>query len=151
MIPRWLEVAQAEIGVHETPGPKATPRIREYLAVTPLAEGGNSDETPWCSSFVNWCFRQCRIKGTGSAAARSWVTWGETRERRPGCVVVLKARKRNGERSTTPSGYHVGFYVAGNARTIRLLGGNQSDSVCEVDFPLARWDVVAVRWPVEER
>lgn len=148
-IPRWLEIARKEIGVKETPGPKATSRIVEYLTVTPLAEGGQSDETAWCSSFVNWVMKQAGIRGTGSAAAKSWLTWGESRSHRPGAVVVIK--RIVGRSPVTTSGYHVGFFVSGNGTTITLLGGNQSDSVKESVFSLGKWDVLACRWPMDER
>lgn len=147
MIPLWFDIALREIGVTETPGPKATPRILEYLKVTPLTQGGDSDETPWCAAFVNWCLKQAEIDGTRSAAARSFLSWGETRERRAGAIVVVK--RKAGRTSITASGYHVGFYVSGSARAIRLIGGNQGDAVCEADFPLSKWNVLAVRWPLE--
>ncbi|KKK66354.1 hypothetical protein LCGC14_2964930, partial [marine sediment metagenome] len=39
----------------------------------------SEDETPWCSSFVNFCVCEAGynpIKETGSARARSWLSWG---------------------------------------------------------------------------
>lgn len=147
MNPLWYEIALRDVGVRETPGPRATPRILEYLRETPLAQGGDSDETPWCAAFVNWALRQAGITGTRSAAARSFLTWGETRELRTGAVIVI--RRKKGRDETTPSGYHVGFFVAGSGRAIRLLGGNQGDAVSVADFPLTKWEVLASRWPVE--
>ena len=147
LVPKWLEIARAEIGIRETPGTIATPRILEYLATTPLKDGGKTDETPWCSSFVNWCLKQCGIQGTRSAAARSWLTWGEARDHRPGAIVVI--HHRSGGTSITSSGFHVAFSLGGDAHGIRLLGGNQGDAVSEIIFPLDRWDIVACRWPLD--
>lgn len=48
------EIAKKEIGVTETPGILSTSRILEYDLATTLKS--QSDETPWCSAFVNWCF-----------------------------------------------------------------------------------------------
>lgn len=148
-VPRWYEIAKDEIGVKETSGPNVTPRIIEYLATTPLAEGGDSDETPWCSSFVNWALKQAGVQGTRSAAARSWLTWGEMRERRTGAIVIV--RLKSGKTQITSSGYHVGFYVSSTDRVIRLLGGNQGNAVSEANFPLARWTIMSSRWPMETR
>ena len=149
-IPTWYDFAHAEIGQKEIPGVKANPRIVEYLSVTPLAQGGLSDETPWCSSFVNWAFKKAGVQGTLSAAAKSWVTWGEERTPRVGAAVVLK--KKSGKSEMTSSGYHVGFFVSQvKGKTITILGGNQSNSVSKSTFPLSKWEIVAVRWPMESR
>ena len=149
MIPLWYDIALREIGVAEVSGPSANPRILEYLRETPLAQGGESDETPWCAAFVNCCLAQAQIPGTKSAAARSFLKWGAARDPRPGAIVVI--RRLVGTTPITASGFHVGFFVSGTEKTIRLLGGNQGNAVKESDFPLLKWNVLAIRWPVEER
>jgi uncharacterized protein (TIGR02594 family) len=118
---RILEIARGEIGVHETPGPESTARIIEYHACTSLR--ATKDEIAWCSSFVNWVMKRAGIKGTNSAAARSWLSWGVPCNPVPGCVVVLK-------RGTYPSG-HVGFFIERRSPGgwVWVLGGNQSDQV----------------------
>ena len=149
MIPLWYDIALREIGVAEVSGAGANPRIVEYLSATPLAHGGKSDETPWCASFVNWCLVQAQVKGTRSAAARSFLKWGAPRDPRPGAIVVI--RHLVGSTPITASGFHVGFYVSGSKTSIRLLGGNQGNAVKESEFPLTKWNVLAVRWPVGEQ
>jgi uncharacterized protein (TIGR02594 family) len=72
--PAWITIARAEMGVQEYPGPEHNPRIIQYLRST--TNPATSDETPWCSGFVNWCMKQAGIVGTNSAAARSWLKWG---------------------------------------------------------------------------
>lgn len=148
-LPKWFEIAHAEIGVRETPGPKATKRVLEYWHAMHGWNLGAQDEMPWCGSFVQWALKQAGIKGTDHPAAKSWMTWGESRSHRPGCVMVIKHRK--GKTPITGSGYHVGFFVSGDDKTIRLLGGNQGDAVSEAVFSLAKWDVLASRWPMEEK
>lgn len=137
MKPAWLEIAEKEIGVKENSEPgKDNPRIVEYHSTTTLK--ATNDETPWCSAFVNWCMAQAGIKGTRSAAARSWIDWGEVLATpREGCVVVMK-------RGAPPSG-HVGFFIRYNDKYICVLGGNQSDQVKYSQF--LRSDVIAFRWP----
>ena len=135
--PKWLEVAQRELGVKEYPGPQHNPRIVEYAAHTSL--GAKSDEIPWCSSFVNWCMAQARVKGTGSAAARSWLDWGVKLEQPvTGCVAVF-------ERGSDPRSGHVAFYVSHTDKTINVLGGNQSNQVKIAPYKAERR--LAYRWP----
>ena len=56
--PLWYNIALKERGVIELPGPRHNPRILEYHR----ASNGNfdSDEIPWCASFVNWCLHSSR-------------------------------------------------------------------------------------------
>lgn len=114
----WWHIAKGEIGVKEIAGERHNPRIIEYHATTSLR--GSRDEIPWCSSFVSWCMKAAGYPTTRSAAARSWLEYGQ-RIKDPvmGCIVVLT---RNG-------GGHVGFYAGMENDRIRILGGNQSDSV----------------------
>lgn len=138
--PIWMNIALQELGVHETPGPKATKRIVEYDSTTTL--GATSDEVPWCSSFVNWCIRQARKKDlsidleTRSAAAASWSRWGQELEYGTyGCIVVMDR----------PGGNHVFFYLDEDADGVFGLGGNQSDAVCKRHYS---WDdITNFRWP----
>ena len=121
MKPRWLIIAEQELGVHETPGPKATARIVEYDKATTLK--ATSDEVPWCAAFVCWCLEQAGIESTHSAAAKSFLSWGIDIGDKPveGCIVVLKFVSGN---------HHVTFYDGYmDSETIIGLGGNQSDQV----------------------
>lgn len=47
-------VAQTQIGVKEKSGTTDDPKIVEYHQSCTLQ--ATDDETPWCSSFVNWCY-----------------------------------------------------------------------------------------------
>lgn len=117
--PAWMEIAKGELGVHETPGSKATARIVEYAATTTLH--ATSDEVPWCSSFVNWVLKQGSIPGTNSARALSWLGWGTPCSGPAlGSVAVISYGGGKG---------HVGFVAGKSGKNIVLLGGNQSDSV----------------------
>src|SRR5262245_6089821 len=121
-----MAAARNEIGVSELPGAALNnPRIIEYHAATSLK--ATADEVPWCSSFLCWALEQVGVKSTGSAAARSWLSWGTPCEARPGCVVVLLRKKREvGDKDSKSSGYHCAFWVAEDEATVTLLGGNQS-------------------------
>lgn len=134
--PVWLSLARDEMGVKEVEGLADNPRIIEYHST--CAMRAQSDEVPWCSAFANWVMWKCGIKGTGSAAARSWLKWGLECEPKKGAVVILK-------RGKSESQGHVGFCVAINPLVVSVLGGNQADSVCIKRY--WRKDVLAYRWP----
>jgi uncharacterized protein (TIGR02594 family) len=140
----WMREAMREFGQEETPGPAANPRILEYNATTTLR--AQSDETPWCSSFVNWCMQQVGIAGTKSAAAISWMHWGSPCTPIPGAITIICNHKAAGS-SLTASGYHVGFLIDEVPSYIRLLGGNQSNQVKYSNFSKANWRLVGYRWP----
>jgi uncharacterized protein (TIGR02594 family) len=135
-----LRIAESEIGVFETPGPESTKRILEYHDCTSL--DASDDETPWCSSFVNWVIRRAGGKGTNSAMARSFLKWGvPITDPFPGCIVVLK-------RGKAPSG-HVGIfkYRRSPGGWVHVVGGNQSDQVRVSLYQEA--DVLGYRWEEE--
>ncbi len=133
----WLEIAQKELNVSEVPGARNNPRIVEYHKTTTLQ--ANEDSVPWCSSFVNWCIEKAGYKGTDSARALSWKSWGVEAESfiPVGSIVVMKRK----------GGGHVGFKVGEDVNSIFVLGGNQSDAVNVRAF--ARTQVVAFRLPTE--
>lgn len=132
----WLTVARGELGVREVPGAGDNPRILEYHRTTLLA--ASEDAVPWCSSFCNWAFQQVGIPGTGSAAARSWLKWGRAKETpTQGDVVVFR-------RGAPPAG-HVALFINRTSEHIRVLGGNQSNRVCEALYPAS--DVLGFRAP----
>lgn len=138
--PLWYDIACREMdtGVDEIPGrDNHNPRIVEYHQVTTLK--ATNDETPWCSSFVNWCIMKAGVPGTRSAAARSWLRWGvKHTEPRRGCVVVFS-------RPPSPTSGHVAFFVNRRRNRIHVLGGNQSDQVNIASYSEDR--LLGYRWP----
>lgn len=91
----WMSIARDELGTVERSGPGSNSRVLEYLRSTDLDEAlASTDETPWCSAFVNWCIERAGYQGTNSAWARSWLSWGRRIETPvPGCITVFT---RNG-------------------------------------------------------
>ena len=129
-----------ELGTKEAAGSKDNPKIVEYhQAVTLKAK---DDEVPWCSSFVNWVMKKAGKKGTNSAAARSWLKWGQeisSKVPKYGSIVVLS-------RGTDLISGHVGFYVGKTiGGSIKVLGGNQGDKVSIAVF--SKNKVLGYRWP----
>jgi len=145
----WMLHAESEIGQHEVKGGE-NPFIIECHATCTLK--ATEDETPWCSAFVNWCLSQAGIHGTNSAAAKSWLTWGDKLEApRHGCIVVIRQKLKGQDSGTgSTSGYHVAFFDHIQDGRIYLLGGNQSDSVKISSFGLVSYEVIGYRWPKGE-
>lgn len=129
----WLEIAESKLGIHEIPGPEANGFIVECLESTTLdADMAQTDETPWCSAFVNWCITQAGLQGTDSAWARSWLKWGrepEGEDEWQGAICIL-------ERGATSG--HVGFLEDWDDERVKLLGGNQGDAVSYAWFSMDR-------------
>jgi uncharacterized protein (TIGR02594 family) len=142
----WLEIAEKEIGQKEIRGGE-NKRILEYLATTTFKS--KEDETPWCSAFVNWCLKQAGIEGTDSAAAKSWLDWGNEIDKPvSGCICVIHQKQKGTDKKTgSSSGYHVAFYLRDDGKRIWLLGGNQGDSVKESSFGLASYEICGYRLP----
>lgn len=135
--PPWLRKARREVGIAEVKGQEHNSRILEYHAVTKLK--ATADEVPWCAAFVSAMLEWSGVDSTKSAAAKSYLGWGVPLDKPSlGCIVVTQRQ----------GGYHVGFYVHEAGDRITLLGGNQSDKVCEMSFPKSI--VLAYRMPDEE-
>jgi uncharacterized protein (TIGR02594 family) len=129
----WMDIARKKLGIHEIPGPEANAFIVECLESTTIGQPENqSDETSWCSAFVNRIIQLAGFKGTNSAWARSWLNWGRPPERDDeweGCVVILERGPNFG---------HVGFLNDWNGEMVQLLAGNQGDAVSLAWFPMER-------------
>ncbi len=137
-VPNWLKIAFAETGVSAHPAGSSNPRIAEYHEGTNIA--GHDDKASWCSSFVNWSLTQAGIAGTGSAVARSWLTWGQTLEKPlVGCIAVLWREDPASWRG------HVGYYLREDEQYVYLFGGNQLEQVREHFYPKEM--VLGYRWP----
>lgn len=126
----WWPLAQGELGVKEVDGSGSNPRVLQYLRSTDLDEDlASTDETAWCSAFVNWCIEEAGYQGTNSAWARSWLNWGRRIETPvPGCITVF----------TRDGGGHVAFFVSKTGSQIKVLGGNQSNTVNQQNYPASR-------------
>ena len=144
--PVWLKIAQREIGTTEISGPAHNSRVIEYLmsCETLDANAQRQDETFWCSAFVNWVVEKSGMRGTDSAWALTWENWGrEIDEPRLGAIAVF----------SRDDGGHVGFLLKDLGDKVRILGGNQSNTVKAAEFPKngrhggQRYKLKGYRWP----
>jgi uncharacterized protein (TIGR02594 family) len=137
--PIWLTAARRELGQREKAGPAENGRILWYHSFSKLR--AQSEQVPWCASFVNAMLETSGIRSTKSAAAASYATWGEPCELKDGAIVVF------GKADPDAGGTgHVAFCVGVEDRYVLVLGGNQNNAVNIARRERSR--IVAVRWPV---
>lgn len=138
-----FDIAHRFIGVKETPGSGDNPLILAMLRLDMAWPEG--DSVPWCSAFVNAVAWLLGLERSRSLRARSWLKVGAEVAFEGATVghdVVVLSRGANapGPEVIEAPG-HVGFFAGWETpdRTaVRVLGGNQSDSVSVAIFPAAR-------------
>lgn len=136
----WYNLARSYIGKKEVPGPATDLDIAKWLKE--VGEAGD-DAIPWCASFVNAMLVRSGFPSTKSAAARSFLKYGKSVDiPNEGAIVVFWRESKYSSKG------HVGFYVRDAGDSIIVLGGNQSDMVCEQAYPKSR--VLSYRWPIKE-
>lgn len=133
--------AERDLGLKETKGSRHNPRVVEMFA-----ESGHpwvkDDETAWCSAAMNSWMVRAGMVGTGSLAARSWLTWGKSLNKavKPGAIAVFK-------RGNSTWQGHVGILTGGETKThVEVLGGNQKDAVNTNWYQKSK--LLDTRWPV---
>lgn len=153
-VPSWLKIARDEIGVSEIDGIKDNnSKILAYHTATTLsAPHCKRDETPWCSSFVNWVMNKAGYSTTKNAGARSWMKWGkEIKEPKEGAITIIYRSPRKADSRMTSSGNHVAFFISQTPTHLYLLGGNQSDKVKVSKFLKSAYSTIMYRWPTEQK
>lgn len=145
--PIWLRNARKDIGQTEVKGPNTNPRLEELIRKADDGLAPN-DELAWCARFVNGTLAEAGIKGTRSAMARSFSTWGRNVYEEKALVRIPLGAVLVFSRPPSPSQGHVGFAV-GYTRDAKVLclGGNQKDQVRIDSFNVER--LITARWPVE--
>ena len=145
----WFAIAKAEEAKGIKEGDAAgNAEILKYFQSINFQT--NTATTPWCAAFVSFCMKNsgdkvaaASVPKTDPALAATWKGWGNplpanASDTPQGAVVVLSPTENQ-----DVSG-HVAFYVSGDANTITLLGGNQSNAVKESTY--ARSRVAAICW-----
>lgn len=136
-MPRWLDLAKAEIGTKEAPGYANNPVVQKYYE--DAGAGKLPDSVPWCAAFVGAMLKRAGVSPSGYLAARSYLTWGQKLSRPiPGAIVVFS-------RGNAWQG-HVAFFDRDNGNSLRVVGGNQGDAVTYANYPKSR--VLGYRWPL---
>jgi uncharacterized protein (TIGR02594 family) len=116
--------AMSQYGVTERSGGEHNPIILNYFKEIGH-EWVTTDETAWCSAFMNWCCLKLGLERSGKLDARSWLKVGEPVEAPSlGDIVVYWREDPNSWKG------HVGIYCNQIQDRIYTLGGNQNDMVC---------------------
>lgn len=137
--PPWLANARQLVGLKEIVGSRHEPKVVEFFAEAGHPEV-HDDETAWCAAFANAMLRRAGYAGTGSLAARSFLTWGdELKIPKLGCIVVFK-------RGDSEWQGHVAFFLRDLGDRIEILGGNQGNAVSVITK--SKDDLLGYRWPV---
>jgi len=130
--PTPYDLARKYIGTKEIPGVKDNPLIVQWGRR--IATWFADDETAWCSAFVNAMAQDAGYERSGKLNARSWLDVGvkvDPENVRPGDVVIFWRNMPDGWEG------HVAFVESLNIpnKTVRVLGGNQADSVSVTEYP----------------
>lgn len=137
--PLWLTNARKLVGLKEIVGSRHEPEVVEFFAEAGHPEI-HDDETAWCAAFANAMLRRAGYAGTGSLAARSFLTWGEAlSEPKLGCITVFK-------RGNSTYQGHVAFFLRDLGNSVEILGGNQGNAVSVITK--SKDDLLGYRWPV---
>lgn len=127
-----LTLALSKYGLTEIPGEDNNPEIVQMFK--DIGHGWvQSDETAWCSAFINWCALKKGYEFSGKLNARSWLDVGEVvLEPNVGDVAVLWRVKPDSWKG------HVGLFINKTDTHIYLLGGNQGNQVNISAYPVGR-------------
>jgi len=143
---RLLTIAQGDMGLKEIKGRAHNPRIIEMFQQVGHPEI-NNDETAWCAAAVGAWLIEAGFPVPPRASnlmAMSYEQYGvKADEFTPGAICVFyrtAKRERDWRR-------HVGIAVSQTDKSIKVIGGNQSNSVSVRTF--RKSDLVAMRLPVE--
>jgi uncharacterized protein (TIGR02594 family) len=139
--PRWMLIAEAEIGTREIPGKTDNPRILEYQRATRLDEQALGDDTAWCAAFVSWCLQRGGMKNPRYALARNYLKYGKKATAPQFGDILVFHRGDNAWQG------HVCFYVRDTGVAYEVLGGNQHNSVCYTHE--SKQDLIDIRRPFE--
>lgn len=128
---RLIDLALSQIGISEVTGPMHNAEIVKYFDA--LGFGNMSDETAWCSAFMNWLCIELGLDHTRKLNARSWLYVGEEVDvPEIGDLVIFWRGSKEDWRG------HVGLYITERDGIIYTLGGNQSNSVNIAPYPSHR-------------
>ena len=129
-----INIALNQYGVTEIIGGNHNPTILNYFK-----EIGHqwvvTDETAWCSAFMNWVALKANKERSGKLTARSWLAAGiKTNDPKIGDVVVFWRGSKNSWKG------HVGLFIgfSEDKKKIFCLGGNQNNQVNIQSYPSYR-------------
>jgi len=120
---RLLNIALTQYGVHEIPGEMSNPEVMKYFHETGRT-WVDSESTPWCDAFIDWCCWKVGLGFTDGLYAREWLSYCKTVETIEEADLVCYWRG-------SPDSWkgHISIPICEREHMIFSLGGNQGDMV----------------------
>jgi len=126
-----FDVAHRFTGIKEVSGKVANPQILAMLQLD--NKWPEDDSVPWCSGFVNYIAWLLGLHRTKSLRARSWLNEKIITQSNAKIGFDLVILKRGNGLQPGPEVInapgHVGFFAGFTENYVKILGGNQKDSV----------------------
>jgi uncharacterized protein (TIGR02594 family) len=139
-----IESASNWLGINERSGRQA---LASFFQKT-IGESVDPVQTAWCAVFVNAVLREsgyAGISGNSSKMARTFLAYGERADKpSEGDIVVLQ---RGSDQRTGHVGFFMGYETRGGQQYVKVLGGNQADSVNVTTFPVSQ--ILGIRRPMK--
>ena len=129
-----VDIALSQYGIQEKSGSMHNPVILHYFKDIGH-KWVTTDETAWCSAFMNWVALKANCERSGKLYARSWLGIGtEIEEPQIGDLVIFWREGKNSWKG------HVAIFInfSQNGKQIHCLGGNQNNKVCIKPYPIRR-------------
>ena len=131
---KLLSIALSQYGVTEKSGTTHNPIVLNYFHKIGH-QWVTTDETAWCSAFMNWVALKANAQKSEKLNAKSWLKIGiSTDSPQAGDVVIFWREKKNSWKG------HVGLYInhSEDGKSIYCLGGNQNNQVNIKTYPTYR-------------
>lgn len=126
------ERAESFYGLQEIPGQEHDPTILGWFKDIGH-KWVTTDETHWCSCFINWLAWSLRLEMSGELDARSWLKVGTPiTEPLKGHLAIFWRGDPGGWKG------HVGLFLRIHGSQIWVLGGNQNNQVKLSQYPYER-------------
>lgn len=120
---KLLDIALTQYGVHEIPGDLNNPEVMKYYHDTGR-KWVDSETTPWCDVFIDWCCMKKGRKFTEGLYAREWLKF---------CIIVQTIGEADlvlfWRESPDSWKGHISIPIVERENLIFSLGGNQGDMV----------------------
>jgi len=127
--PAHLRAAFADLGLTEKPGRESAERIDQMFHDSGNPGRWDDSVTAWCAAAVGAWLHDAGLKGTGSLAARSYMSFGTaTDSPKRGDIAVFRRGNSSWEG-------HVAVFLGRDKGRVWVIGGNQSNAVTVASYP----------------